>query len=206
MRVPYSWLREYCDPGVPVEELADRLVMTGTEVERIDVVGPPAPDNFVIGKVTGAAQHPDADRLRVCTVDVGDGAARTIVCGAPNVAAGQTVAVAGVDHAGAEPVGFRVLLALDDLADDEALGRGRPHLVEALDLGPGHHQAIGQRLRVHARVAVLAQPGVRDSHPNCSSIRTSLSKKRRRSGTPWRSIATRSTPIPKAKPCTRSAS
>jgi hypothetical protein len=54
MRVPYSWLREYCDPGVPAEELAERLVMTGTEVERIDVVGPPSPDNFVIGKVTEA--------------------------------------------------------------------------------------------------------------------------------------------------------
>ncbi|HXF31160.1 MAG TPA: phenylalanine--tRNA ligase subunit beta [Solirubrobacterales bacterium] len=94
MRVPYSWLREYCDPGVPVEELAERLVMTGTEVERIDVVGPPAPDNFVVGKVTAAVQHPDADRLRVCTVEVGDDGPRTIVCGAPNVAAGQTVAVA----------------------------------------------------------------------------------------------------------------
>jgi phenylalanyl-tRNA synthetase beta chain len=94
MKVPYTWLREYCDPGLPVEDLADRLVMTGTEVERIDVVGPPAPDNFVIGKVTEAVQHPDADRLRVCTVDVGDGGPRTIVCGAPNVGAGQTVAVA----------------------------------------------------------------------------------------------------------------
>ncbi|HKZ12586.1 MAG TPA: phenylalanine--tRNA ligase subunit beta [Solirubrobacterales bacterium] len=94
MRVPYSWLREYCDPGVPAEELAERLVMTGTEVERIDVVGPPSPDNFVVGKVTEAVQHPDADRLRVCTVEVGDDGPRTIVCGAPNVAAGQTVAVA----------------------------------------------------------------------------------------------------------------
>ncbi len=94
MRVPYTWLREYCDPGVPIEELADRLVMTGTEVERIDVVGPPAPDNFVIGKVTEAVQHPDADRLRVCTVEVGEDGPRTIVCGAPNVGAGQTVAVA----------------------------------------------------------------------------------------------------------------
>jgi phenylalanyl-tRNA synthetase beta chain len=94
MRVPYSWLREYCDPGVPPAELADRLVMTGTEVERIDVVGPPSPDNFVIGKVTEAVQHPDADRLRVCTVDVGEDGPRTIVCGAPNVGAGQTVAVA----------------------------------------------------------------------------------------------------------------
>jgi phenylalanyl-tRNA synthetase beta chain len=94
MRVPYTWLREYCDPGLPIEELADRLVMTGTEVERIDVVGPPAPENFVIGKVTEAVQHPDADRLRVCTVDVGGDGPRTIVCGAPNVGAGQTVAVA----------------------------------------------------------------------------------------------------------------
>ncbi|MCW2979425.1 MAG: phenylalanine--tRNA ligase subunit beta [Solirubrobacterales bacterium] len=94
MRVPYSWLREYCDPGITPAELADRLVMTGTEVERIDVVGPPSPDNFVVGKVTEAVQHPDADRLRVCTVDVGEGAPRTIVCGAPNVGAGQTVAVA----------------------------------------------------------------------------------------------------------------
>jgi phenylalanyl-tRNA synthetase beta chain len=94
MRVPYSWLKEYCDPGLPIEELADRLVMTGTEVERIDVVGPPSPDNFVIGKVTEAVQHPDADRLRVCTVDVGEEGPRTIVCGAPNVGSGQTVAVA----------------------------------------------------------------------------------------------------------------
>jgi phenylalanyl-tRNA synthetase beta chain len=94
MRVPFSWLREYCDPGVTPAELADRLVMTGTEVERIDVVGPPSPDNFVIGKVTEAVQHPDADRLRVCTVDVGEDGPRTIVCGAPNVGSGQTVAVA----------------------------------------------------------------------------------------------------------------
>ena len=94
MRVPYSWLKEFCDPQLPAEELADRLVMTGTEVERVEIVGPPQPDNFVVGKVTEAVQHPDADRLRVCTVEVGEDGPRTIVCGAPNVAAGQTVAVA----------------------------------------------------------------------------------------------------------------
>jgi phenylalanyl-tRNA synthetase beta chain len=93
MRVPYSWLREYCDPGIGVEELAERLVMTGTEVERIGAVGPPSADGFVVGRVLSAEQHPNADRLRVCTVDSGEGE-RTIVCGAPNVAAGQTVAVA----------------------------------------------------------------------------------------------------------------
>jgi phenylalanyl-tRNA synthetase beta chain len=94
MRVPYSWLREYCDPGTSPEELAERLVMTGTEVERIELAGPPSAEGFLVGKVEAAEQHPNADRLRVCTVDVGEGAARTIVCGAPNVAAGQTVAVA----------------------------------------------------------------------------------------------------------------
>ncbi len=93
MKVPYSWLREYCDPGVSPEELAERLVMTGTEVERVTVVGPPSAESFVVGKVLSAEQHPDADRLRVCVVDDGEGE-RTIVCGAPNVAAGQTVAVA----------------------------------------------------------------------------------------------------------------
>jgi phenylalanyl-tRNA synthetase beta chain len=93
VRVPCSWLREYCDPGLGPEALAERLVMTGTEVERVTTVGPPSPEGFVVGKVLGAEPHPDADRLRVCSVDVGDGE-RTIVCGAPNVAAGQTVAVA----------------------------------------------------------------------------------------------------------------
>ncbi len=93
MKVPYSWLRDYCDPGVGVEEIAERLVMTGTEVERIGSVGPPSGEGFVVGRVLSAEQHPNADRLRVCSVDSGDGE-RTIVCGAANVAAGQTVAVA----------------------------------------------------------------------------------------------------------------
>ncbi len=94
MRVPYSWLREYCDPGMEPRELAERLAMTGTEVERVTQVGPPSADGFVIGKVLGREKHPDADRLSVCSVDTGDGEPRTIVCGAPNVAAGQTVPVA----------------------------------------------------------------------------------------------------------------
>ncbi|HSC20312.1 MAG TPA: phenylalanine--tRNA ligase subunit beta, partial [Solirubrobacterales bacterium] len=93
MRVPYSWLREYCDPGMEPAELADRLVMTGTEVERLDSVGPPSGDGFVVGKVVKCEKHPKADRLSACMVDTGDGE-RPIVCGAPNVAAGQTVAVA----------------------------------------------------------------------------------------------------------------
>ncbi len=93
MKVPYSWMAEYCDPGLDPQELAERLAMTGTEVERVVRTGPEDTDGFVIGRVLEAGPHPDADRLSVCEVDTGDGT-RTIVCGAPNVAAGQTVVVA----------------------------------------------------------------------------------------------------------------
>jgi phenylalanyl-tRNA synthetase beta chain len=94
VRVPYSWLREYCDPGIDAGELAERLAMTGTEVERVGSFGPPAAEGFVVGRVIECERHPNADRLSVCAVDTGEGEPRTIVCGAPNVAAGQTVAVA----------------------------------------------------------------------------------------------------------------
>jgi len=93
VRVPYSWLAEYCDPGLSVEELAERLALRTTEVERIGHVGPPSADGFVVGRVLSVERHPNADRLSVCEVEAGDGT-RTIVCGAPNVAAGQVVPVA----------------------------------------------------------------------------------------------------------------
>jgi phenylalanyl-tRNA synthetase beta chain len=93
MRVPFSWLAEYCDPGLEPGEVAELLSMRAVEVERISRLGVPATDGFVIGYVVAVEQHPNADRLRVCEVETGDGV-RTIVCGAVNVAAGQTVAVA----------------------------------------------------------------------------------------------------------------
>jgi phenylalanyl-tRNA synthetase beta chain len=94
MRVPIEWLHEYCAPDLPVDELATRLAMTGTEVDRVDHHGVGALEHFVVGRVLRAEPHPDADRLTVCVVDIGGGEESQIVCGAPNVAAGQTVAVA----------------------------------------------------------------------------------------------------------------
>jgi phenylalanyl-tRNA synthetase beta chain len=94
MRVPVSWLRSYCDPAHTTQELADALTMAGDKLERLHRIGVGDSAGFVIGKVLEAERHPDADRLTVCRVDVGNGAAQTIVCGAPNVAGGQTVAVA----------------------------------------------------------------------------------------------------------------
>jgi phenylalanyl-tRNA synthetase beta chain len=94
VRVPIEWLHEYCAPELDTFHLAERLAMTGTEVERVERHGVSALDNFVVGRVLEAGRHPDADRLSVCLVDTGDGEPSQIVCGAPNVAAGQTVAVA----------------------------------------------------------------------------------------------------------------
>jgi phenylalanyl-tRNA synthetase beta chain len=94
MRVPLPWLREYCDPPLDAGGVEERLTMTGTKVEALLHHGVRSSDGFVIGRVLAAEQHPDADRLKVCRVDLGDGEPAQIVCGAPNVAAGQTVAVA----------------------------------------------------------------------------------------------------------------
>ena len=93
MKVPESWLREHCDPDLSIEELGDLIALRTTEVERIARLGPPSVDGFVVGTVVSVERHPDADRLSVCEVATGE-ATRTIVCGAPNVAAGQLVAVA----------------------------------------------------------------------------------------------------------------
>lgn len=99
MRVPFSWLKEYVAWEGGVEEVAELLTMSGTEVEGIDWVGAPRdPDNlarFVVGKVVTRERHPNADKLSVCTVDVGErhGGVRQIVCGADNFAAGDVVAV-----------------------------------------------------------------------------------------------------------------
>src|SRR5216684_4076396 len=88
MKFTVSWLKEHLDTDEPVEKLADKLTMSGLEVERIeDKAKALAP--FTIARVISAEQHPNADRLRVCMVDTGDGGAPVqVVCGAPNARAG----------------------------------------------------------------------------------------------------------------------
>jgi phenylalanyl-tRNA synthetase beta chain len=88
MKFTLSWLKEHLDTDAPVEKLADKLTMIGLEVEHIeDKAKALAP--FAIARVISAAQHPNADRLRVCMVDTGNGAEPVqVVCGAPNARAG----------------------------------------------------------------------------------------------------------------------
>ena len=98
MKVPVSWLREYVDFDWPVEQLAAKLVFTSCEVHRILHRGVVDVDGnlgrFLVGRVVEAGKHPNADRLQLCLVDVGEGEPRQIVCGAWNFGAGATVAVA----------------------------------------------------------------------------------------------------------------
>ena len=93
MQFPESWLREFCNPPLTSEELADTLTMGGFEVEERGPAAPPF-TKIVVGEIKEAVQHPNADRLRVCQVDVGQGALLNIVCGAPNARVGIKVPTA----------------------------------------------------------------------------------------------------------------
>ena len=93
MQFPESWLREFCNPPLSTEQLAEALTMAGLEVEEIKPVAPPF-SHIVVGEIKEAVQHPNADRLRVCKVDVGQAELLNIVCGAPNARIGIKVPVA----------------------------------------------------------------------------------------------------------------
>ena len=98
MRVPLSWLREYVPIELPLDELAEKISVASAEVEGIERVGVPDGsgnlERFRVGRVLEAEKHPNADRLQLCRVDVGEGEPRHIVCGAWNFSPGATVAVA----------------------------------------------------------------------------------------------------------------
>ncbi len=93
MRVPLRWLAEWIDVPAPAKELAERLTSSGLEVDSVISIGPDL-SGLRVGFVLAREKHPNADRLSLCRVDAGTGEVLEIVCGAPNVAAGQKVAVA----------------------------------------------------------------------------------------------------------------
>jgi phenylalanyl-tRNA synthetase beta chain len=90
MQFPESWLREFCNPPLSTQQLADTLTMAGMEVEELRPVAP-AFSHVVVGEVLEVVRHPDADRLNVCQVKVGGDKVLNIVCGAPNVRVGIKV-------------------------------------------------------------------------------------------------------------------
>jgi phenylalanyl-tRNA synthetase beta chain len=93
VKVPLRWLSEFVPLTLPAAALGARLTMSGTELEHIEHTGAAWP-GLVVGKITALEKHPNADRLQLATVDIGTATAAHIVCGATNIAPGQTVPVA----------------------------------------------------------------------------------------------------------------
>ncbi len=123
MQFPESWLREFCNPPLSTEQLADLLTMSGMEVEELRPVAPPF-SNVVIAEVLEVARHPNADRLNVCQVRTGNGPTLNIVCGAPNVRPGIKVpcALVGAKLPPAEEGGAPFEIKLGKLRGVESQG------------------------------------------------------------------------------------
>jgi phenylalanyl-tRNA synthetase beta chain len=171
MRLSLNWLQEFVDLTVTPEVLADRLTMAGLEVEALEVVSPDFA-GVVVGRVTGVEPHPQADRLKLATVDTG-GSTHRVVCGAPNVEAGRVYPFAAL---GATLTGGRRLKAAKLrgvvsegmlLAEDE-LGFSPDHegLMEIpQDLAPGTDLAAALNLK-----DVVLEVAVTPNRPDCLSI------------------------------------
>ncbi len=177
MLVPISWLKNYVPVTDSPQELAHKLTMAGTEIDGIETIGADwDPESVVVGHVLRVDPHPNADRLSLPTVDTGYGETATVVCGAPNVAAGQKIAFAREGAALFSPRSGKV----------ETLKRARIRGVESagmvcssLELGLGEdHDGIlvldddapvGTPLAQYLGDAVL-NAEVTSNRPDCLSV------------------------------------
>jgi phenylalanyl-tRNA synthetase beta chain len=95
MKISLNWIRDYVALDAPVPEITRAITFLGFEVEHVASTGAPPLEHVVVGEVLTRAKHPNADKLSVCTVDIGPaGGVKTIVCGAQNYKVGDRVPVA----------------------------------------------------------------------------------------------------------------
>lgn len=156
MQFPESWLRTFCNPPLSTKELADTLTMAGLEVEALDPVAP-AFTGIVVGHIQHVDPHPNANRLRVCQVDVGQATPLSIVCGAPNARVGIKVpcATVGAELPPSQVGGQPWRIQLGQLRGVESQGM----LCSAKELGLPHDQdgllelsidaVVGMNVRQH---------------------------------------------------------
>jgi len=150
MKISYNWLKTYIDTEITLDEISAVLTSTGLEIEGVEQIGGAKKylDTVLVGKVLSAEPHPNADKLKVTKIDLGDGKETQIVCGAPNVAAGQNVPVAIVGTILPSPDGdFKIKKAkirgeesFGMICSEVELGIGTDHsgiLVLSEDLQPG---------------------------------------------------------------------
>lgn len=177
MKVPLSWLKNYVPVTIPPRELARRLTMAGIEVGEVEEVGGNWDrDKVLVGHVLKVDRHPNADRLSLPTVDLGNGETITVVCGAPNVAAGQKIAFAreGARLFSArtgqvetlKPARIRGVLSSGMVCSALELGLGQDHegILVLEDDAP-----VGMPLADYLGDAILV-PEVTPNRPDCLSI------------------------------------
>ena len=172
MKFSEQWLREWVDPPVSTETLADQLTMLGMEVEAVVPAAPELKD-VVVGRVEAVAAHPNADKLSVCTVNKGGGAPVTVVTGAPGVEPGRCYPYAGVGAAlpGSAPLKeleIRGVTSTGMLCSAAELGLSDDADVLFLldgDAGPG--AAISDTMRLDDRVFDI---GLTPNRGDCLSI------------------------------------
>jgi phenylalanyl-tRNA synthetase beta chain len=176
MKINESWLRSWVNPPLDSESLAHQLTMAGLEVDSNDPIAPPF-NGVVVGEVLTVVQHPDADRLRVTTVNVGaanNGKPLQIVCGASNVAVGLKVPVAMIGAV--LPKDFKIKPSKLRGVDSEGMLCGATEIglddgVDGLMVLPVDApigQDVRQYLRLDDRVLEL---GITPNRGDCLSIR-----------------------------------
>ena len=173
MKFSEQWLRQYVNPAWTSDELADALTMAGLEVESHEALAPPF-SQVVVARIEKLEQHPNADRLRVCHVDVGAEALSQIVCGAPNAAVGMKVpcALPGALLPGGlhiKPVTMRGVQSAGMLCSAKELGLSQDHqglmmLDDALLIG----QDLREALRLEDQQFLLK---LTPNRPDCLGVR-----------------------------------
>ena len=153
MKVPISWLKEYVDITLPIEELAERLTLAGLEVGAIHYVGLPGADlewdreKLVLGHILKVKQHPEADRLVLATADIGTEEPETVVTGAPNLF--EYVGQGDISH----------------------LGLKSPFVMEGATVYDGHAKEPGAKMKLKGRKI----RGIMNRHMLCSEKELGLS-------------------------------
>ena len=174
MKVSLRWLKEYVDFSLPIEELSERLTMAGLEVGEMEVIGG-SWNNIVVGKIIDVNPHPDADRLKLVTVDLGKQHS-TVVCGAPNVALGERVAFARVGaqlrdgHSGEmvqlKPAKIRGVVSEGMVCSEKELGISDSH--EGIMILP-EEAIVGTSLSEYLGDTILGLD-ITPNRPDCLSV------------------------------------
>jgi len=141
MKISYNWLKQFIDLDLPVKKAAEILTDTGLEVENIEQIESVKGGlkGVVVGEVLSCKAHPNADRLKLTLVDIGEDKPLPIVCGAPNVAAGQKVAVATIGTVLYDKQGAALKIKKGKIRGEESFGM----ICAEDELGLGnHHEGI----------------------------------------------------------------